>query len=101
MRAAIAFSLLILSYAAHSGRYGSYEKQAVTQEFCGKAGDLAVASRTYPDLGRQRMSEFADNPNKTARAWSEAIQRGLEAPESISDKDLYMRGWSACMDIMR
>lgn len=93
--------LLLVSTGAQAGRYDSYEMRNAKQEFCGKAGDLAVAARTHPDVARQKLTEFQAGKSDTALAWAEAINTGLQAGPGPTDRDLFMRGWSACMDVMK
>lgn len=93
--------LALVAACANAGRYDSIEKQNAKQEFCRKAGDLAVAAREHPDLARQRMAENVRDNSPLSKAWNDAMSRGLQAGPEIADRDLYMRGWSACMDTMR
>lgn len=103
MRIVLGISLALLAASVDAGRY-SHEREQANQEVCRKGGDLAVAARTHPDVARDQIAQYerrgkADR-HHIGRAWSDAMRTGLQASPDIADRDLYMRGWAACMDVM-
>lgn len=93
--------LALFTTCAEAGRYDSHEMRNFKQEFCHQGGQLAVGAREHPDLAQQRINENNQKNHITAKAWSESMLTGLLAGPNVSDRDLHMRGWAACMDVMQ
>lgn len=70
------------------------------QQVCGKAGQLAVDAWRRPDVGSVLLADTEEKSHPVSRAWSAAMRRGLEASPETSERDVYMRGWAACMDVI-
>lgn len=92
--------LVLFSACAQADRFHAYERHNAAQAACRDGGNMAVLARNEPEQAQKLIAQNEHKKSKVAKAFNEAMLNGLLATPDVSDEDLRMRGWAACMDIL-